>query len=255
MPGSIRTHLLPPAETSVFGPDDVAIVVDVLRATTVMIAALDAGTTAIHPCSEIDEARARATTIPNALLCGERTGLPIPGFDLGNSPGDFVPKLCRNRELVMTTTNGTRAVLASIGCRAVVPMAFTNVSRVVRALAATQRRVHFVCAGTDGQISWEDALACGLAADRMIAAGHDRIDDATRIAVSVFRECLNGVDLRSEPGRLRLVEVLKQGRGGQRVTEIGCEKDIVEVARTDDFDILAQVVAAPWRIVRTDEIP
>src|SRR4051794_9488006 len=114
-PLSVSVHLLPeliPPGTLAGG---VAVVVDALRATTVMIHALAAGCAVILPCREVDEARHLAAGLPpgSALLAGERQGLPIAGFDLGNSPSAFTPALCRGKTLVMTTTNGTRAILSS----------------------------------------------------------------------------------------------------------------------------------------------
>src|SRR5206468_7302445 len=99
----------------------VAVVVDVLRATTVMVHALAAGCEAVIPCREIDEAKQIAARLPpgTALLGGERGGLPIPGFHLGNSPGEFTSEVCKGKTLVMTTTNGTRAILASLEAKRV----------------------------------------------------------------------------------------------------------------------------------------
>ena len=101
---------------------------DVLRATTVMVHALAAGCEAVIPCGEIDEAKEIAAGLPpgTALLAGERQGLPIPGFDLGNSPGEFTPEVCDGKTLVMTTTNGTRAILASLEAERVYIASFAN---------------------------------------------------------------------------------------------------------------------------------
>ena len=122
-------HLLP----SLIPPGSlrggVAVVVDVLRATTVMVHALAAGCEAVIPCAEIDEAKAsRRRPAARARPCwrGEREGLPIPGFDLGNSPGDFTREVCRGKTLVMTTTNGTRAILASLEAERVYIASFAN---------------------------------------------------------------------------------------------------------------------------------
>jgi 2-phosphosulfolactate phosphatase len=141
----------------------VAVVVDVLRATTVIVHALAAGCNAVIPCLEIDEARSLAATFPpgTAILAGERQGLPIEGFDLGNSPGTFTPEVCRGKTLVMTTTNGTRAVLACLEAERVMIGAFPNFAATVQTLHAEDRPVHVVCAGTDGSISYEDALLAG----------------------------------------------------------------------------------------------
>src|SRR4051812_17592854 len=94
----------------------VAVVVDVLRASTVMIHALAAGSKEVVPCLEIEEARQVKARLPagTALLAGERHGRPIEGFDLSNSPAEFTAEACRGRTIVLTTTNGTRGVLACL---------------------------------------------------------------------------------------------------------------------------------------------
>ena len=91
----------------------VAVVIDVLRATTTVIHALVAGCTAVRPCAEVEEARTLADQMcaGRVLLGGERGGRPVAGFDLGNSPGEYVAKVCRGTTLVLTTTNGTRAMV------------------------------------------------------------------------------------------------------------------------------------------------
>ena len=94
-----------------------------------------------------------------ALLVGERHGLPIPGFDLGNSPAEFTPEICEGRTLVMTTTNGTRAILASLDAERVYIASFGNLRATSAELSVQflkkdhQHPVHIVCAGTDGHIS------------------------------------------------------------------------------------------------------
>src|SRR5580765_4643975 len=89
------------------------IVIDVLRATTTIVHALAAGCIAVRPCAEIEETQALAGTLPKrgVLRAGERGGVPIPDFDLGNSPREFTAKKCKGKTLILTTTNGTRAIL------------------------------------------------------------------------------------------------------------------------------------------------
>src|ERR687893_684207 len=125
-PLSVSVHLLPDLIHPGTLSGGVAVVVDALRATTVMIHALAAGCTAILPCLEVDEARRVAAGLPpgSALLVGERHGLPIAGFDLGNSPSAFTPELCRGKTLIMTTTNGTRAILSSLEAERILIAAF-----------------------------------------------------------------------------------------------------------------------------------
>src|SRR4051794_12107768 len=106
----VFVHLLPGLIPRGALAGGVAVVVDVLRARTVMVRALAAGCRDVVPCGEIDEALRLAAGLPRgaAILAGERQGLPIDGFDLGNSPASFTPEVCRGKTLVMTTTNGTR---------------------------------------------------------------------------------------------------------------------------------------------------
>lgn len=244
----LRTHFLPPQKDTI-RRDDIAVVTDILRASSVIVAALAAGVKCVRPFLEIDEAIEAASHDAAPLLCGERTGIKVPGFDLGNSPGDFTSEKCRGRTAFMTTTNGTRAILAATSAKLVKILAFTNMSVTVKSLAECEGTVHLVCSGTDGYVSWEDTLACGMATELLESAGFEAGDDTTRIAVAAYRQELGDVKITEPEFRARLAQVLRKGRGGRRVREIGLEKDIDEVARLDDFAILCHVEADPWRIV------
>lgn len=248
MPKRLSTHLLPPP-SGFIGHDDIAVVTDILRASSVIVAALAAGAKCVRPFLEIDEAFEAASHDAAPLLCGERTGIMVPGFELGNSPGDFTSERCRGRTAFMTTTNGTRAILAATEATCVKILAFTNMTVTVESLKAFEGTVHLVCSGTDGYASWEDTLACGMAAEMLESAGFEAADDTTRIAIAAYLQELGGVKITSPEFRARLAQVLRKGRGGRRVREIGLEKDIDEVARLDDFAILCHVEADPWRIV------
>ena len=109
-----------------------------------------------------------------ALLAGERQGLPIPGFDLGNSPGEFTPEVCRGKTLVMTTTNGTRAILASLEAERVYIASFANLRATSDEISVQFLKkdhghsVHIICAGTEGHISLEDSLLAGALTSRIV---------------------------------------------------------------------------------------
>ncbi len=228
----------------------VAVVMDVLRATTVMIHALAAGARAVAPCGEIDEARACAGSLPagSAILAGERGGLPIEGFDLGNSPREFTAERCRGKTLVMTTTNGTRAILASLEAEPVFIAAFVNLAATVNAIESAlalrpaETPLHLVCAGTDGAISLEDALLAGAVAGRLAErqGTQDIIcaNDAAILASSLWR------DAAGKP----LAALLRTGRGGRNVVSIGREIDIDDSAQIDRIDLAAVLRREPVRI-------
>src|SRR5262245_53129124 len=109
----VQVHLLPSLVPAGRLAGGLAVVIDVLRATTTIIHALAAGCSAVIPAAEVEEARERAGRMlaGKVLLGGERDGRPLPGFDRGNSPLEYTPAACRGTTLVLTTTNGTRALL------------------------------------------------------------------------------------------------------------------------------------------------
>jgi 2-phosphosulfolactate phosphatase len=158
-------------------------VFDVLRATSSMLAALSNGAEKIIPVSEIPEALALKSKHPDYLLAGERDGMRITAdvsggveFDFGNSPREFLPERVKGRILVMTTTNGTRAIRACASARATLIGAFLNLRAVGSWIAANKPpRLLLVCSGTHDEAAMEDALAAGGLCERIWAdysSGH-----------------------------------------------------------------------------------
>lgn len=175
----------------------VAVVFDVLRATTTMITALSAGADRIVPVAEIAEALALRRTDPAALLAGERDGLRIGArltggveFDLGNSPREFTPVRVRGRTIVMTTTNGTRALRACLGASRVLVGGFVNLDAVARWIGRHRpERLLLVCSGTLEQAALEDALAAGALADLLWPLYADgQVADSAQIARELYRQ-------------------------------------------------------------------
>ncbi|WP_169979285.1 2-phosphosulfolactate phosphatase [Tautonia rosea] len=242
---TVQVHLVPTLILEGALAGGVAVVVDVLRATSVMVRALASGCDAIIPCLEIEEARDVARALPSgsAVLAGERQGVAIEGFDFGNSPGDFTPDVCRGKTVVMTTTNGTRAILASLEADRVLIGAFANLRAIREELRNESRTVHIVCSGTDGLVSFEDTLLAGA-----IASHLDRVEglslgnDSARISARAW--------LSVTFGNENLDEVLRTGRGGLRVSELGLGRDIVEAGAVDTIGIVPELRRDPLRIVR-----
>jgi 2-phosphosulfolactate phosphatase len=254
----LYVHLIPTLIPPGILAGGVAVVVDVLRATTVMVHALAAGCTAVIPCSEIEEARAVAAGLPEgtALLAGERHGLPIDGFDLGNSPGEFTPAKCAGKTLVMTTTNGTGAVLACLEARRVYIASFANLRATAFELAVQLLKrdhgdsVHVVCAGTEGQISMEDSLLAG-ALLRYVAELTPRSLPEARFGndeAFIVASQWHGTTVALREHRLR--ELLAFGRGGQNVRRIGAADDITAASRIDCCELVAELCRDPLRIVK-----
>lgn len=147
---------------------DVYIVIDLIRATTCMAVMLDQGARRIFAAGTVEQARAARERFPQRLLCGERNVQPLPGFDYGNSPVQFAEADLRERELIMTTTNGTRAFHACPPDATLLAGSLYNAEAVAR-LALTLARehagnIHLVCAGEVGYFGLDDAVCAGYLA-------------------------------------------------------------------------------------------
>ena len=191
-----RIHvILTPAELPGLRPGDLdatlCVVFDVLRATSAFVTALWYGAKQIIPVSEITEALAWRQKDPGVLLAGERDGVkigpPLTGgvqFNLGNSPREFVPEIVRDRIIVSTTTNGTRALRACARAQVVLAGAFLNLAATARFLSqAAPAEILLVCAGTGAGVALEDVLAAGALAGLL---GGD-YSDSTEVAVRAFQ--------------------------------------------------------------------
>lgn len=214
----------------------IAVVIDVLRASTTMVTAVAHGAAGVWPVATVDEARALAARLgPTAILGGERGGTRIAGFDLGNSPAEYGRDRVAGRPVVITTTNGTAALAACRGAREILVGAIVNrmaVAASVRALAARDSiaDVHLVCAGTDGEVTAEDVLAAGAildAAAKHPGAGADILDESARRAVTAFRS-LDTTDLPDA-----LVKSFASAPGGSNLIDLGMQADLPICARID----------------------
>jgi 2-phosphosulfolactate phosphatase len=169
--------LLAPAEFAALGARDLrqttCVVFDVLRATSSMVTALTHGASVIHPAAGIAEALELKERMPDALLAGERDGLRISArltggveFDLGNSPREFTRNRALGRPVIMTTTNGTRALRACEGAQEVLVASLLNVGAVAAVLhRCLPAELLIVCAGTVEQASFEDTVVAGALCD------------------------------------------------------------------------------------------
>jgi 2-phosphosulfolactate phosphatase len=242
-PSEVFVHFLPSMIPPGALRGGLAVVIDVLRATTSMIHALASGAESVRPVGEIDEAFPLAATFPagRVILGGERLGLPIDGFDLGNSPSSYNDASCRGKTLIMTTTNGTRAILASLDAERVFIASFPNVSATLGAIVADHRPVHLICSGTDGRISLEDATLAGSLASSLLAQGYRSGNDEAEIAAGLWVGASNGGE--------SLVNQLSRGRGGRRVRSIGLAADLEDAATVDRFPIVAELYRDPLRII------
>jgi 2-phosphosulfolactate phosphatase len=235
----VHVYLLPslvPAGRLVGG---LAVVIDVLRATTTIVHALAAGCRAVVPCAEIEEARQLAGSISakRVLLGGERGGRPIEGFDLGNSPGEYKARNCKGKTLVLTTSNGTRALLRAAEADRVLVCAFVNYSAVCEQLRLDLRPLHILCAGTEGEVALEDTLLAGALVEFLTRTMEVRLDDGARLAWDCYEnhgQCLAGA--------------LEVSRGGAILRALGYHEDIRAACQVDRFALVPELKRDPLRV-------
>ena len=162
-----------------FTPDEAAsaptgVVVDVIRATSTICQALDAGYQRVFCAAEVDDARRLRDELDGVTLGGQRLGSRVDGFDLGNSPREYLEP--RSAVLSMSTTNGTRAIVtAAERCERVVVASLLNLAAVVAEAASHGEDVAVFCAGVKGAFALDDAYVAGRIAE---ALGCERTDAA-----------------------------------------------------------------------------
>ena len=216
--------------------DGTAVVIDVIRATSTIVEALASGARAVYPTLSSEEAIRLANSLgrEDTLLCGEQKGLRIEGFDLGNSPGEFTSDRVSGKQLVMSTTNGTRAFLAAEGAERVLAASLLNLSAVAEAVSGAERVV-FVCAGKEGRFSLDDALCAGLILQSLAGEGDDRpssswrLDDASRSALALAKVYDVAADL------------LRETAAGTALVEVGLEADLERCAEVDRYRLVPEM--------------
>ena len=235
----VSVHLTPALVEPDAFQGGVAVVIDVLRATTTIVHALAAGCTSIRPCAEIDEAKALLGKLPKrkALLAGERDGKPLPGFDLSNSPREFTTRKCKGKTLVFTTTNGTRAIFHALKAKRLLIAGFVNFSAVCEQLHHETRPIHIVCAGLGGAPAIEDTLLAGAFIEALCEELDVRLNDSARIAWDCFEN----------HGRI-LLGALQLSESGEGLTKLGYGADIPIAAAVDKFAIVPELRRDPLRI-------
>jgi 2-phosphosulfolactate phosphatase len=231
----VSVHLLPKLVDPASMRGGVAVVIDILRATTTIVHALAANVATLIACGEIEQAREIAQQQPagSVLLGGERQGKRIAGFDLDNSPLKYTPEVLAGKTLVFTTTNGTRALATCLEASRVLAGAFVNRQATIDALLKDGRPVHLVCAGTDGYITTEDVLFAGSIASAIYQAtgGREAADDETQLALALWHATGNN------PAQIR--QVLRASRGGRNLIDLGFDADIDRSSECDRFQFAA----------------
>ncbi|MBX0290791.1 2-phosphosulfolactate phosphatase [Hymenobacter sp. HSC-4F20] len=205
----------------------VAVVVDILRATSSIVTALAQGVTHLLPFSELDACRAQAAA--GYLTAAERDGRQAEGVDLGNSPYGYLNGVVpvRGRGVAITTTNGTRALHLSAAADATLVGAFLNLGAVARHVQELGKDVVVVCAGWKGNFCLEDTLFGGALAARLQASFDTISSDATLAALDLWQA--------AQPD---IISYLLKSAHVRRLNHLEAHKDMEFCLRQDEYDLV-----------------
>jgi 2-phosphosulfolactate phosphatase len=211
----------------------VVAVVDVLRASTSIAVALANGARAVIPLASSEEVVSRANLLARSevKLAGERRMQPIPGFDVGNSPREFTREAVEGKTILMSTTNGTIAVLATQGARDVVIASYVNFSAVASMLRAALRGgadVAILCAGQEKRFAIEDAACAGLFVQQITEKqAKAEINDAAQAAMLIDKKF--GSNLK---------RLLRQSAHGTALADAGFGEDLTSCGALDAYPVV-----------------
>ena len=238
-PPSISVLFEPIARAHVDLAGATAVVIDAIRATTTIVAALAAGCREVRTFRTPEEVLAEAGRRPagTVVTAGERNGVRIEGLDLNNSPSVMTPDRIGGRTLLLTTTNGTVAIHDALPAHTVLIAAMPNRRAIAERILALGRRVVFVSAGTVGTVSCEDTLVAGavIAAMTDMPAGSEwHLEDSARVALAAWRGSAD-----------RVGQTFRETRGGRATARLDLDADLAVCSQVDTMDVVPVVRRRP----------
>lgn len=200
------------------------VVIDIIRATSTIAAALYYGVQKMIPVETVEEANTYLEK--GFIVAGERDGYKIPHFHHGNSPFEFMGEDVNGKTIIHTTTNGTRCVLMSKGAKNIVAGSFVNQDAIIDWIRNENRDTILFCAGWKDHYVMDDALFAG-AVVRELADDFKIIDDAALSAKLLYRHV-----------RENMLRTIKQATHFKRLQRIGIENDIKFCMSNPQFDVV-----------------
>lgn len=216
-------------------------VIDVLRATTTIIYALNSydksnGCCKIMPVETLEEARALAKSFNknDILLTGERFCLKPEDFDMGNSPKDYISSKVKDKIIIYSTTNGTRALNMAKNAKFITTSSFVNASASVGILFQEKNDIIILCAGRSNKTTTEDSVCAGLITSLLMKKCIEnnikyKLSDSSNIAFTYFNHYKNN-----------LHKLLRDSEAGNNLIEVNLEDDIEDCLKIDKFNTATQ---------------
>jgi 2-phosphosulfolactate phosphatase len=214
--------------------ESTVVVIDVLRASTTICHALHNGAREIIPVGDIEQAvrLSRTMSRETTLLGGERKGVRPTGFDLGNSPREYTADVVRQKSVILTTTNGIQALSKTKYAHRQLVGSFANLTALTEYILSSGNdvgksgNIFLLCAGTNGDFSYEDMAGAGAIADRLYRAGITDVSDATRTAMTMFTQA------KDSPA-----EHIRASQHAHYLMSLGFDQDIDDAASIDSCPV------------------
>ena len=204
------------------------VVADILRATTTITFAVANGATAITPVLTPEDAFRLAADQPNTLIGGERGGVKVDGFDLGNSPREYTESVVSGWQIILTTTNGTRTLQACRAADRVLVGSFLNLRAIVDQVAQVEGELVFACSGREGGFCTEDTAFAGAC---VAVLGETQLTDAAETAKILY-----------QTHRDDLLGMLRNCYHGRSLAGIGLSEDLEFCAQMDLVDVVPRLI-------------
>lgn len=215
--------------------DKNVIILDVLRATTTITTALANGAKEIIPTESIATAVRVAKGSKNSLLCGERNGKIVDGFNLGNSPFEYSPEAVKDKSLIFSTTNGTLAIIKSKFAKNCILCSFLNISAIVEFVNDINEDFTIICSGKLNDFCLEDVVCAGLLLNKLSAGRSINMKDSEIAALNL---CNDLAMLMNVPSQDKILKMFQLSEHGKYLSSIGFEKDLEFCSKIDSYPLI-----------------
>ena len=207
-----------------------AVIIDILRATSSMTTAISNGAKKIIPVEDMSDAVKIAHTMDtnDYLLCGEKNGVKIEGYHLGNSPLEYTPEVIQDKTLIFNTTNGTKAIKKANLANSIYLGAFLNQQSILDALAEHDDEVVLICSGWRGRLALEDTLFAGSLLYHLFDGKlPQKTKDGVKIAFGLFEKFMDNIE-----------DTIGGSDHAHRLNKLVPENDIPFCCKVNKFDVL-----------------
>jgi 2-phosphosulfolactate phosphatase len=209
------------------------VVIDVLRASSTIITGLVNGARGVIPAEDMGTAGKIAQNLDPSryLLCGERDGKQIEGYTMGNSPSEYTAEAVLDKTLILTTTNGTKAIARAHMASVVIIAGFLNADAVVEYLKTVENEILIVCSGWKGRLSLEDMLCAGYIVHALSGGTlPDEAKDGARAAMGLYERYRN-----------ELQETVSATNHARRLQSLGYGDDIAFCCTLNRYDVVPKI--------------